>query len=70
MPPLFSAGYSPITAAGTTPQIQHVGRLIASQLTAAGVGPGVEQAKEEEVIYWYRLNGLRCVSILQELLTS
>ncbi|XP_047473127.1 symplekin-like isoform X1 [Penaeus chinensis] len=48
MPPLFSAGYSPITAAGTSPQIQHVGRLIASQLTAAGVGPGVEQAKEEE----------------------
>ncbi|XP_042890478.1 symplekin-like isoform X2 [Penaeus japonicus] len=48
MPPLFSAGYSPITAAGTSPQIQHVGRLISSQLTAAGVGPGVEQAKEEE----------------------
>ncbi|XP_071524729.1 symplekin isoform X1 [Panulirus ornatus] len=49
MPPLFSAGYSPITAAGTPTQIQHVARLLASQLTRAGVGPGVEQTKEEEV---------------------
>lgn len=50
MPPLFSAGYSPITAAGTPTQIQHVARLLASQLTRAGVGPGVEQSKEEEVL--------------------
>lgn len=49
MPALFSVGYSPITAAGTPTQIQHVARLIASQLTAAGVGPGVEQTEEDEV---------------------
>lgn len=49
MPALFSAGYSPITAAGTQAQIQHVARLLSSQLTAGGVGPGVEQVKEDEV---------------------
>ena len=49
MPALFSAGYSPITAAGTQTQIQHVARLLSSQLTAGGVGPGVEQVKDDEV---------------------
>lgn len=49
MPPLFSAGYSPITAAGTQAQIQHVARLLSSQLTAGGVGPGVEQVQDEEM---------------------
>lgn len=49
MPALFSAGYSPITAAGTQAQIQHVARLLSSQLTAAGVGPGAEQVKDDEV---------------------
>lgn len=52
MPALFSAGYSPITAAGTQAQIQHVARLLSSQLTAGGVGPGVEQVKEDEVRMW------------------
>lgn len=49
MPALFSAGYSPITAAGTQAQIQHVARLLSSQLTAAGVGPGAEQVKDDEM---------------------
>lgn len=49
MPPLFSAAYTPITAAGSHSQIQHMARLLASQLTAAGLGPGAEQVKEDEV---------------------
>ncbi|KAK4296500.1 hypothetical protein Pmani_031010 [Petrolisthes manimaculis] len=48
MPAVFSAGYSPITAAGTTKQIQHVARLLSSQLTAAGVGPGAEQQAQQQ----------------------
>ncbi|KAG0711695.1 Symplekin [Chionoecetes opilio] len=48
MPALFSAGYSPITAAGTQTQIQHVARLLSSQLTAVGQGPGAEQVPDDE----------------------
>ncbi|RXG54176.1 Symplekin [Armadillidium vulgare] len=43
MPALFSVAYTPVTAAGSTNQVQHVARLLSSQLTAAGLGPGAEQ---------------------------
>ena len=46
MPPHFSAMYTPIAAAGTDGQIKHVARLIATQLTALGLGPGANQAKK------------------------
>ena len=38
MPPHFSSSYTPIAAAGTEGQIHHVARLLAAQLTAAGLG--------------------------------
>jgi len=50
MPPHFSAMYTPIAAAGTQGQIRHVARLLATQLTAVGLGPGARQAKKLQVI--------------------
>ncbi|KAG8237772.1 hypothetical protein J437_LFUL017088 [Ladona fulva] len=47
IPAHFSSTYTPIAAAGTSGQIKHVARLIASQLTAAGLGPGLKQCKKE-----------------------
>ena len=49
MPSLFSATYTPIAAAGTQGQIRHVARLLATQLNAAGLGPGVEIVKKKGV---------------------
>lgn len=46
MPPHFSATYTPIAAAGTKGQIRHVARLMATQLTAANLGPGVKVSKK------------------------
>ncbi|XP_068085676.1 symplekin isoform X2 [Anabrus simplex] len=46
MPPHFSAMYTPIAAAGTHGQIKHVARLMATQWTASGLGPGAKQAKK------------------------
>ena len=35
-------------AAGTDSQIKHVPRLLAAQMTAAGIGPGVQEAIERQ----------------------
>lgn len=43
MPSHFASTYTPIAEAGTPSQIRHVARLLAAQMTNAGVGPGVEQ---------------------------
>lgn len=43
MPPHFSATYTPVSEAGTPKQIRHVARLLASQMTNVGIGPGVDQ---------------------------
>ena len=43
MPAHFSSVYSPIADAGTPGQIQRVGRLLASQMNSAGIGPGAEK---------------------------
>lgn len=48
MPPHFSATYTPIAAAGTRGQIRHVARLMASQLTAANLGPGMKLTKKTQ----------------------
>merc|ERR1719470_365222 len=46
MPPHFNNTYTPIAAAGTEGQVRHVSRLLATQLTAVGLGPGVRREKE------------------------
>ncbi|KAM4696875.1 symplekin [Rhinophrynus dorsalis] len=46
MPASFQATYTPVESAGTDAQIRHLARLMATQMTAAGIGPGVEQTKD------------------------
>uniref|UniRef100_A0A452HRA9 Symplekin C-terminal domain-containing protein n=1 Tax=Gopherus agassizii TaxID=38772 RepID=A0A452HRA9_9SAUR len=45
MPASFQATYTPVESAGTDAQIKHLARLMATQMTAAGLGPGVEHTK-------------------------
>ena len=40
MPASFQAIYTPVKSAGTEAQIKHLARLMATQMTAAGLGPG------------------------------
>uniref|UniRef100_A0A8B9JXY4 Symplekin n=1 Tax=Astyanax mexicanus TaxID=7994 RepID=A0A8B9JXY4_ASTMX len=39
MPASFQATYTPVESAGTDAQIKHLARLMATQMTAAGLGP-------------------------------
>ncbi|XP_045909775.1 symplekin [Micropterus dolomieu] len=48
MPASFQATYTPVESAGTEAQIKHLARLMATQMTAAGIGPGLEQCKARE----------------------
>lgn len=48
MPASFQATYTPVESAGTDAQIKHLARLMATQITAAGIGPGVEEMKARE----------------------
>ena len=45
LPAHFQATYTPIAAAGTDGQIKHMARLLATQLTAAGMGKGVAEVQ-------------------------
>uniref|UniRef100_A0A3P9IYH5 Symplekin n=1 Tax=Oryzias latipes TaxID=8090 RepID=A0A3P9IYH5_ORYLA len=45
MPASFQATYTPVESAGTDAQIKHLARMMATQMTAAGIGPGLEQSK-------------------------
>uniref|UniRef100_UPI00358F3C6F symplekin n=1 Tax=Myxine glutinosa TaxID=7769 RepID=UPI00358F3C6F len=47
MPASFQASYTPIESAGTEAQIQHLARIMATQLTAANLGPGFEFIKQK-----------------------
>ena len=48
IPAQFHHTYTPIAAAGTEGQVKHVSRLLAAQLTASNIGPGVEEMKERK----------------------
>ncbi|KAM8855553.1 symplekin [Spinachia spinachia] len=48
MPASFQATYTPVESAGTDAQIKHLARLMATQMTAAGIGPGLEKCKARE----------------------
>ncbi|XP_077142473.1 symplekin [Ranitomeya variabilis] len=48
MPASFQSTYTPVESAGTDAQIRHLARLMATQMTAAGIGPGVEKEKTQE----------------------
>lgn len=49
MPPHFQSTYTPIAAAGTEPQIRHLARLLATQLTLCGLGKGLEVRTEGDL---------------------
>ena len=46
IPPQFHSTYTPIAAAGTEGQVKHVSRLLATQLTSAKLGPGMEAMRK------------------------
>uniref|UniRef100_A0A6Q2Y194 Symplekin n=1 Tax=Esox lucius TaxID=8010 RepID=A0A6Q2Y194_ESOLU len=47
MPASFQATYTPVESAGTDAQIKHLARLMATQMTAAEIGPDEEAGKDE-----------------------
>lgn len=48
MPASFQATYTPVESAGTDAQIRHLARLMATQMTAAGIGPGTLEINGKE----------------------
>lgn len=49
MPPQFQSAYTPIAAAGTDTQVQHLARMMANQFAAVGIKPtNLEALKEVE----------------------
>lgn len=48
MPASFQSTYTPVESAGTDAQIKHLARLMATQMTSAGIGPGLEQSKNKD----------------------
>ncbi|XP_051520086.1 symplekin isoform X2 [Myxocyprinus asiaticus] len=50
MPASFQATYTPVESAGTDAQIKHLARLMATQMTSAGLGPGLELCKAREEV--------------------
>ena len=46
-PAHFQSTYTPIAAAGTQAQIKHLARLLATQLTAVGLGKGAAETQKE-----------------------
>ncbi|XP_067113761.1 symplekin isoform X1 [Osmerus mordax] len=48
MPASFQATYTPVESAGTDAQIKHLARLMATQMTSAGIGPGLEQCRARD----------------------
>ena len=51
MPAQFQSTYTPIAAAGTDSQIKHISRLLATQLTMAGMGKGVGELKLQVSVF-------------------
>ncbi|KAJ8308619.1 hypothetical protein KUTeg_013493, partial [Tegillarca granosa] len=47
MPAQFQSTYTPIAAAGTEGQIKHIARLLATQLTQAGMGKGIAETQRQ-----------------------
>lgn len=47
MPPHFVASFVPVAVTGTPAQIKHLARLLAAQLTAAGLGVGVDKLRQD-----------------------
>lgn len=59
MPASFQAIYTPVESAGTEAQIKHLARLMATQMTAAGLGPGEFMLNWATLWHWTLLTGKR-----------
>ncbi|XP_065064870.1 symplekin-like [Rhopilema esculentum] len=46
MPSNFQETFTPIAAAGGAAQVNHLARLLATQMTNAGIGPGIDYVKK------------------------
>jgi len=46
MPSTFQETFTPIAAAGGAAQVNHLARLLATQMTNAGIGPGIDHIKK------------------------
>lgn len=53
MPASFQAIYTPVESAGTEAQIKHLARLMATQMTAAGLGPGECHKELTQTRVWH-----------------
>ena len=51
MPSNFQETFTPIAAAGGAAQVNHLARLLATQMTNAGIGPGVDYVKKVTTFY-------------------
>lgn len=51
MPASFQATYTPVESAGTDAQIKHLARMMATQMTAAGIGPGEHHKRAPETLH-------------------
>lgn len=51
MPVQFQETFTPIAAAGSSTQVDHLGRLMATQMSNAGIGVGIDRAKEVSSLY-------------------
>lgn len=49
MPAHFQSTYTSIDAAGTEAQIRQLCQILAAQMTAKGLGPGVDQMNAQKV---------------------
>lgn len=57
MPALFESTYTPVAAAGTQAQISHIARLLATQLTMAGMGKGLGELQMQALLSEAALDG-------------
>ena len=46
MPSNFQETFTPIAAAGGSAQVNHLARLLATQMTNAGIGPGIDYVQK------------------------
>ena len=49
MPSTFQETFTPIAAAGGAAQVNHLARLLATQMTNAGIGPGIDHIKKVKI---------------------
>ena len=70
MPVQFQETFTPIAAAGSSLQVDHLGRLMATQMTNAGIGVGIDRAKEVRKVFGIIYNCFYYVLLLSQIIDS